>query len=199
MKHLRTLSLIGLVMGALLSTGGSASATILTSPSGTTYTGKFVAESTTEVQIHRQWFGGMFNVTCPRARLEGQVENHGVAITATIRITSTQFIECWTPFQGVTETFLLKPGLLEIHTGNEGTNGTVTYTGTTFELTTKTSYPEHCVYDLSNSDIGSITGSKATGGTATFDLRASLTSLACGPAELTGSYKITTPDNFNVD
>jgi hypothetical protein len=210
MKHLKTLGLIGLATGALLALGGSASATTLTSPVGTSYTGKFVAESTTKVQIHRnQLFEGAFNINCAKSRLEGQVESHGVGVTATVRLTNVLFMECVTVAY-VTETVLLKPGNLEIHTASgdtEGTtgNGTVTYAKNPFELTIKwqtmAGNGEHCIFKLSNGDIGSIRGSKSLGGTAAFELRAFLTtSLGCGlTAELTGTYTISTPDNLNVD
>jgi hypothetical protein len=208
MKYVRTLGLIGLASVALLALAGTASATAITS-NGSTYTGKFVAESTTQIQIHRnQLFEGAFNVNCAKSRLEGQVESHGVGITATIRLTNVLFMECVTVAY-VTETVLLKPGNFEVHTASgdtEGTtgNGTVTYAKNPFELTIKwqtmVGNGEHCIFKVSNSDIGSIRGSKSLGGTAAFELRAALTtSLGCGlTAELTGNYTISTPDNLNV-
>lgn len=207
MKYGRTLGLVGLAAIALLALAGSASATIVTS-NGSTYTGKFVAQSTTTVQIHRnQFYEGAFNVTCTNSSIEGEVENHGLTLTASIRLTKVQFAECVSAGY-ITETFLLKPGALEVHTAQgdtEGTsgNGTVTFTGAVFELTTKRvqvgGTGEHCIFNLSNSDIGSIKGSQF--GTAGFELRAALsTSLACGlTGELTGSYTISTPDNLRID
>jgi hypothetical protein len=206
MKHLKTLALIGLVIGALLSLGGSASATALTS-NGATYTGEFVAKAT-KVKIHRTTFAeGHFGITC-NSTMSGKVTNHGVAVTATVQLTTFLLTECESEVNPNSEAKILKPGTLELHTGPNdpgGTtgSGTLTWSGP-FELTTNIGTPgfnEHCIFTLSNADIGSITGSKGTGATAKVNFDAFLkTSLGCGvSAELTGTYTVNTPDNLNID
>ncbi|HET7416784.1 MAG TPA: hypothetical protein VFJ61_04050 [Solirubrobacterales bacterium] len=205
MKHLKTLGLIGLVIGALLSLAGSASATALTS-NGATYTGEFVAKAT-GVRIHRPTFGeGKWSLTC-NSTISGKVSGHGAAVTATVVLGTFFLTECVSEVNPNAEAKILKPGTLEIHTasgdstGSTG-NGTVTWSGP-FELTTSIGpvpINEHCIFKLSNADIGSITGSKNTGATAKFNLDALLsTNLACGvSAELTGTYTVNTPDNLNI-
>jgi hypothetical protein len=93
-------------------------------------------------------------------------------------------------------------GTLEIHV-TANANGTLTASGFTgtfncFGLT--------CKYESgNNNDIGTITGSSNTGGTATIDLNETLIGESngpgCGTGNVTweGTYKITSPDWLDVD
>jgi len=206
MKHLKKLGLIGLIMAFMAPLAGNAQATALTS-GGVTYTGEFTATAT-DVILHRKTFAeGLWGITCNKSTMTGKVVNHGLAVTATVQLTSILLMECVSSVHPYTEAKILKPGVLEIHTapgdtGGTGGNGTVTWSGP-FELTTyigQPGYAEHCIFKLSNVDIGSITGSKNTGATAKLNVDAFLsTSLGCGlSAELTASYTINTPDNLNI-
>lgn len=207
MKYLKMLGLMGLVMAFMAPIAGNAQATVFTS-GGVSYTGEFTAEAT-DILIHRKTFAeGAFKITCNKSTISAKGVSHGLAVTATVQITSILFQEC-SSIGGVTETKILKPGALEIHTAPGDTegitgNGTVTWSGSTFELTTTwqaTGKSEHCIFKLSNADIGSITGSKGTGATAKLNVDALLsTSFGCGlSAELTAAYTINTPDNLNID
>jgi hypothetical protein len=207
MKHLKTVTLLGLAVAFMAPFAVNAQATTLTS-AGATYTGKVTGEAT-DVVIHRKTeSGAAFNITCNKSTISGQVVGHGLAVTTSIKLESLLFQECY-GYGGVTETKILKPGVLEIHTapgdaGGTTGNGTVTWGGSVFELTTawqSTGLSEHCIFKLSNADIGPLTGSKATGATAKLNIDALLgTSFYCGLyAELTANYTITTPDNLNVD
>jgi hypothetical protein len=206
MKHAKTLGLIGMVVALMVPFAGSASATALTSGAAT-YTGEFTATAT-GVELHRETFAeGKFGITCNKSTIKGAVVNHGLAVTATVQLTSAIFAECVNLLHPATEVKLLKPSALEIHTapgdtGGTSGSGTVTWNAP-FELTTSIGGPgfgEHCIFKLASADVGSITGSKGTGATAKLNLDAFLsTSLGCGlSAELTAPYTITTPDNLNV-
>lgn len=64
----------------------------------------------------------------------------------------------------------------------------------------------HCIYETSNTPIGALTGSTATGGNATFDISATIPRVGgtggafCGSsARWTGSYRVTAPNPLGVN
>jgi hypothetical protein len=162
----------------------SASATTLTSPKGTIYTGTIKATSS-DVEFH----GSFTSVTCSHSAFEGKVEKHGAGVTAGGKVSGYSYSSC-----GVEKT-VKKAGSLEIHS-----NGVVTSSG--LELVSHLSIGE-CVFTTSGTTVGTITSSETSN--AVLDLNSARIprtggSFFCGSsATLTGQYTITTPSTLLVD
>jgi hypothetical protein len=193
-KHLKMLTLV-IVSAVALLASASASATQLTSPNGTVYTGTFQAQSTGALD----WHGSFSTIKCNKSALEGSVASHGSTATTKITLSSLSFSECNFVFK------VLKPGSVEIHTANSTLNdgnGTITSNG--MELTIETSIAS-CLFTtkFEGTDVGVITGSDT--GKARWDINSAAIprtghSIFCGSsAILTGSYEITTPSTLTVD
>ena len=99
------------------------------------------------------------------------------------------------------EVLVLKNGFFEIHGLGDAT-GTVTSTGA--EIKIQTSGGE-CIYTTSNTDVGTLTGSNITNGTAYVDVNSAPIPRTCGSflcgstAKWTGAYTIVAPDPLFVD
>jgi hypothetical protein len=206
MRYIKTLGLLAVAAAALMAFAGTASATSLTSPAGTTYTSTISATSTNST-LH----GSFITVTCKHSAVTGKVESHGAAVTAGGKISSLTFSECNYPVT------VSKPGSLEIHTEYElvktHENGTKTYaqkatsngngtlTSTGAEIKIHTSVGE-CIFTTSATDIGLLTGS--TTKNAVLDIDSSAIprtggSFFCGSSgEWTGNYTVTTPSTLYV-
>ena len=187
---------------------GIASATVLTSPAGTTYTSTIKAESEGTTSLHNTSLG--ITVSCTESKVEGNVESHGASSTAGGTITSLTFGGCGT--NDVTVLPVSEPkgktGSLEIHTTvnakgeTEGVtgNGTLTSTGTEITINS-TSIGVSCTYKTSATDIGTVTG----GTPATLNINSAVIprtgdSIFCGSSgKWTGSYKVTSPATLLVD
>lgn len=193
MKHLKMLIPAFAVAIALLAPV-TASATQLTSPAGTLYTGTIHAAS----EFSMSWHGPYATIKCNKSTISGTVESHSSVTTAIVKLSSVSFTECSFPFK------VVKPGTLEIHTDdsavNDG-NGTITWSG--MELTYETSIA-NCLFTTNNTDIGTLTGSDT--GNAKWDIPPNTAiprtghSVFCGSSStLTGSYSITTPSTLTVD
>ncbi len=174
--------------------GVSSAAVIPTSPAGTTYEGKLHAASEGHVTIHNANATINCNLT-----LEGEVEPSGSGEPTTVPLSSLSFTSCTNSWH-VTVT---SPGTLEIHGVSNSKNGTVTWSGAKIQATR---FFLPCNYTVSATDIGTLTGSKTTGGTATIDLSGSLltdsgSSELCGGATtpISGSLSVATPDYLDVD
>ena len=198
MKYAKMLGLLAVAVTALMAFAGVASATILTSPAGTTYTSTIKATST-ESSLD----GAFVTVTCKHSAVEGKVESHGAGVTAGGKISSLTFTECNFP------TTVKKAGSLEIHTtkvtdaNGEVTepvngNGTLTSTGAEIEIATSVGT---CIFTTSATDVGTVTG----GTTAKLDIASAKIprtggNFLCGSSGTwTGSYTINTPDTLLVD
>jgi hypothetical protein len=184
-------ALLSIIAGLTLAS--SASATTLTSPLGSTYTGAFKAESQS-LAMHNTSLG--ITVSCGSSTFEGTVEKHGAASTVTGKLSKVTFSLC-----GTSDMTVLAPGVLEIH-ATSGGNGTVTWTGG--EITKNvTSLGVSCSYKTNATDIGTLTGSSS--GNSILDIASSTIprtgdSIFCGSSSLwTGSYKFTTPSTLVVD
>lgn len=189
MKHLRMLAL---VVAAAFLAPATASATQMTSPSGTVYTNKIQAESGT-----LEWHGSFTTIKCGKSVLSANIETHGSSVTAKGAVTSWTFSECNFPFK------VLKAGTLEFHTANSAVNdGNGTITSSSMELTTETSIA-NCIFTTSNTDLGILTGSDVAN--AKWDINSATIprtghSVFCGSSStLTGSYTVTTPSTLTVD
>ncbi|HEX5527278.1 MAG TPA: hypothetical protein VFX44_08820 [Solirubrobacterales bacterium] len=200
MKSLK-LSIFAMAMAtafAALSVAG-ASATTLKGAEG-----KAIEAGTTisaESEGHAVLDAPIGKLECNSA-VSGKTENAGGS-TETVKgpIESLSFTNCTS---GVVPTVITK-GTLEIHTSGEtaNDNGTLTSNGT--EVTVE-AFGFHCIFKTTNTDIGTVTGSATTGGSATLDISATIprsggrAGAFCGSsAPWTGSYKVTTPSTLNVD
>lgn len=193
MKYAKMLGLLAVAAAAFMALVGTASATTLTSPTGTTYTGTIHAVSENgHVSLHSP----LSTVEC-ESTVEGKVEKHGAGVTVSGKISSLLFTEC-TNEDTVT---VKKAGSLEIH-GTTGYDGTLTSTGAEIEVWSH-SFNGSCIYTTKDTHIGTLTGKTEatldidsaaiprTGGTLGF---------LCGSSgEWTGNYVVTTPHTLLVD
>lgn len=195
-----TLKLTGLILATatvLLACAVNASADTSTSPAGTAYTGKVHATSEGHVVIDNP----IAKIECA-STLESEVKAHGYGEDLVLPLSSLTFTGCtnnWTASVQST-------GTLEVHPIAGTRNGTVTWSGATITFTfTSGGSTLNCRYKSENTQIGTLTGSQATGGTATIDLSGALPfhsgSIFCGSGAttLTGSYSVGTPDYLDVD
>lgn len=194
MRYIKMVGLTTMAAIAAMALATSASATILTSPGETPYTGQFAAQAG-EITLH-----GVATYTCNKSHATGEVEQHGSSVTARGKLTTWTLSEC----NG--HVAIKKLGTVEIHTEKEGSNGngTVTVSGTEVE-SVSTSMGITCIFTTENTFLGTLTGSNTTGGTAVLMIESAAIprtggSIFCGSTgELTGSYTVTTPDALYID
>lgn len=200
MKYGKMLGLLAVAAAALMAFVGTASATQLTSPSGTVYTSTISATAGV-TELH----GSFVTVKCNKSSVSGSVEGHGTSVTAGGLISTLTFSECNFPVT------VKKAGSLEIHTeytteedGHKTqkltANGNGTLTSDGAEITIQTSIA-NCIFTTSGTDIGTLTG----GTTAKLDINSAAIprtghSVFCGSSGTwTGSYTVNTPDTLLVD
>ncbi len=209
LKRLRKLGLATLVVGALLASVGTgvASATELDDALGMLLPGELVsagAEGTTT--LHPP----IGDIECSGSGVAGTTFNTGSS-TETVRVSIG---DLWFNGCNATVTVLAK-GSLEFHTpyalnergelaqkSTSNNNGTLTSSGT--EITVEF-VGSHCIFKTNGTDIGTLTGSANTKGTATLDIEAVIprtggrSGAFCGTtAQWTGSYGILSPGVLNV-
>lgn len=193
MRYVRLLGLVTIVAIAAMALTATASATTLTSPQGTLYTGKLVAQGT-EITVH-----GVATYTCSESVAEGEIEQHGSSVTASGPLTKWSLGAC------NTHVTVLQLGTVMLHSaeGSPG-NATVTVSGTrvTSEVT---SMGISCIYETNETDLGILTGTETTGGNAKLSIASPTVnrtghSIFCGSSgELTGQYVVTTPSTLYID
>lgn len=197
MKYVKMLGLLAIAAAALMAFAGTASATTLTNGSGVFYPKGTVihAEAEGTVTLHPP----IGDITCTSSTVQGEVEKPGGAAeseTVSGPIGTLTFGGC---NAAVT---VLKPGTLEIHTKEKGVNnGNGTLTSNGAEVTV-VAFGIHCVFTTSNTDIGTVTGSKTKD--ATLDIEATIPrtggSFLCGStAQWTGSYTVDKPTPLYID
>jgi hypothetical protein len=197
MKYVKILGLLAVAAAAFMAMAATASATILTSPTGTTYTSKIVAEAEHPpgVTLH----GSFTSVNCTNSLVEGNVEKHGAGVTAGGIVSKLTFTNCNFPVK------VLKNGSLEIHPINcnaaKYCTGTLTSTGA--EVTIETSIAS-CIFATASTDLGTLTGTDDTKGHATLDISAEIPrtghSFFCGSKGIwTGSYTVKTPSSLWIN
>jgi hypothetical protein len=193
MNHQRLSNILIATAIALLSCTGLASAATPTSPAGTGYKGKLHASSEGQVVLDNP----IATIQC-NSTLEGEVEGSGTGQPISVLLTSFNFTNCANSWHMTT----VSPGTLKVESIAGTNNGTVKSSGMTFEATR---FGITCRYKTENTDIGTLTASKATGGTATIDLSIALPfhsgSFLCGEGATTttGSYTVGTPDYLDID
>ncbi|HXR60656.1 MAG TPA: hypothetical protein VN732_04955 [Solirubrobacterales bacterium] len=194
MKHLKMLGLLAVAVTALLAFAGTASATTLTSPTGTTYTGTITAESIGSTTLH----GSFTDVSCTASHVEGKVETHGVGKTVGGKIGKLSFTGCNFP------TTVLKAGSLELHAVNCKTYCTGTLTSSGAEIKIQTSVGE-CIFTTASTHLGTFTGTDHTGGHPILHIDSANIprtggSFLCGSSGVwTGTYTVKTPSTGWLD
>ncbi len=142
-------------------------------------------------------------ITCDESTVSGKVENAGGAAT-TVKgpvetLTFTKNCNC--------TVVVIQNGTLEVHAKDDKGNGTLTSTGAEATVQCSSIFgPVHCIYMTENDNLGTITGSTTTGGTATVDITTEVKrketvkegSLCDEEAIWHAKYSITTPDTLDV-
>jgi hypothetical protein len=194
MKYLKILGFAAIAAAALMAFAGTASATELTSPEGTRVkTGSTIHAVAEGHAVLDPPFG---KIEC-NSTVEGTTENEtGASITGSISVLN--FTNCT---NGAVVS-VIKKGTLSISSLGNG-NGSLTSNGA--EVTVEL-LGTHCIFSTSNTPIGTLTGSKTTGKTATLDIEAKIkrtggrSGAFCGSeSQWTGSYEVTKPDPLFVD
>ncbi len=199
MKYVKILGLLAVAAAAMMAFAGTASATSVTSPSGTVYTSTIKASSENG---HVKLVGPLnINIQCASS-VEGTVGTHGSGVTAAGNISALTFTNCTNGYSAtvINNNF----GSLEIHATGSG-NGTLTSKNTEVTVTTPLGF--NCIYKTAaaGTDIGTLTGSSTTGATATLDINAASiprtghSAFCGGSGEWNGNYVVTTPDFLDVD
>jgi hypothetical protein len=195
MKYVKMLGLLAVAAAALMAFAGTASATIVTAPAGTAYTGKIHASTENGHAILHNAFT---TVECS-GTVEGTVETHSLAGTAHGKISVLTFPVC----TGTNTVTVAANGLLEIHAGANG-HGTLTSSGTQVVITNH-EFGGTCIYTTNNTQIGTLTPAPTNTGHATLDITASIPrtggslGVFCGSTGTwTGNYKVNTPTGLRI-
>ncbi|HEY2717314.1 MAG TPA: hypothetical protein VGI73_13930 [Solirubrobacterales bacterium] len=194
MKFLKMLGVAAVAAAALRAFAGSASATTLTSPSGTQYGGTIATELKEGEAVLKSSFIG--EVKCAKSTVEGNVESQGAEVTVKGSITTLDFTEC----NGTVT--VVKNGTLEAHTDSASADGNGILTSNGAEVTVELA-GLHCIYSTSNTNLGTVTG----GSPAVFQAKSAAiprtggrSGAFCGSsATWTATYKVTTPSTLLID
>ena len=181
MKYVKMLGLLAMAAAALMAFAGTASASTLTSPKGTTYTGNITATSTNS-KLH----GSFVTVECSHSEAKGKVEEHG-AVDAGGKVSSLTFTGC-NYVTTVTAT-----GKLNINSSNAVfSSGAVIHVHTSVGT---------CTFTTNATQVGTLT----EGAGATLDINSAKIprtggNFLCGSSgTMTGNYTITTPSSLYLD
>jgi hypothetical protein len=187
------LSLAVAALAAFAVFAGIASATTLTSPKGTTYTGSGAGEAEGSIYLTSPF--GFGTITCNKATYSGKVEFHGLNVTAGGKVASLAFTECT---GGEPTSPVISPGTLEVHSTSTAGNGTVT--SKSAEVIVHKTLLGTCKFTTASTgtDLGTLTGSNITKGNATVHVSGTIPG-TCGSSVLEGSIKITSPITLEVD
>lgn len=165
------LGLLAAAVAALMAFVGSSSATTLTAPEGTTYTGGLTVTST-----NLKLDGAFVTVECSHSQAKANVEGHGAGNDVTGKLSSLTFTGC-----NYTTT-VKNAGSLAVNSSNG-----VSSTGASVEVTTSVGT---CVFTTNNTSVGSLT----EGSSSTLDINSAKIprtggNFLCGSSgTLTGSY-----------
>lgn len=195
MKYVKTLMLC-IVGTTVVTVTGVASATTITSPPGTAYTGKVHATSSGHVVLHNAFTTFECNLT-----LGFEVSSHGSGATAKGPVYLTSFSNCT---GNNTILFSTKLGSVEIHHISGTKNGRVTWSG--WELIVMNhAFNGTCIYTTNNTEVGVITGAEGLESESAVDVSATIPrtggslGVFCGSTgSWTGVLKVTSPKNFAV-
>jgi len=195
MRYMRICGLVTLAAAALMVFISAALASEATSPSGTRFDGTIHLTSDGAVTLHIP-----VTVTCNHATKHGHIVGED-ASGIDVEITTEKFTDC-----GSNHITVVHAGSLEIRTQSGSSNGNGTLVSSGAEISIQvTSLGLTCVYTTSSTHLGTVTGSKNTGGKA----KAHVDSVAiprtggsffCGSSgEITGSYSVESPTYLDID
>lgn len=197
MKHVDRVFLFAVIGAAVLALAGTASASVITSPAGSVYTGEVKGESEGHVVFHSENAPTAFTIEC-QASIGGTVTQHGSSVTAGGIASVLTLLACTNSVTVI----INKTGSLEVHPTGGG-NGQATSTNA--EITAHIGgLGIKCVFTTNSTFVGTVTGSSTTKGTATVDYNSFTVnrtggSAFCGTGGfMTGSGRITTPDYLDV-
>ena len=182
MGNFKMLGLLAVAAAALMALAGTASATTLTSPEGTPYTGTL--EATSENLVIEGTFVTFF---CGHSVIEAKVENHGSSEAVTGQISDLSFSGC------NYEMTVKNNGSFEILS-----DGSFVWTGVVLTIHTSVGT---CIFTTIENKLGTITG----GASPALDLGPAILprtggNFLCGSSSKgTGSYSIATPSSLWVD
>jgi hypothetical protein len=181
MKHVKVLSLLAIAAAALMAFAGTASATAITSPEGTTYTG-FLSATSWNSEID----GSFVTVKCESSYFHGEVASHG-GVVVSGSISKVNFAGCNYAVN------VKNTGIISVDSSN-----VVRSTGMDFEIKTSVGT---CIFGTLGTEIGSITEGKW----ADLDINSAKVSkitgsFLCGSSMTwTGDYQFSTPNDMWVD
>ena len=179
--YFKTLGLGALVVAAMAALAGTASATTLTSPEGTTYTGFVDATS-----MNSELDGAFVTVKCGHSDIEAIITGHGIG-AASGTVTGMTFSEC------NYKVTVRATGWLDIDSSN-----TVKSSGAQIEIATSVGT---CIFSTLSTDIGTLT----EGSWPKLDINSAKIprtggNFLCGSSGTwTGSYSIWNPFTLWVD
>jgi hypothetical protein len=192
MKYVKMLGLLAVAAAALMAFAGSASATTVTSPTGTHYTGTIEATSEkTPTYLTGLWS----DVECELSHVKGKIEVHGDAVTAEGKIENLSFTNCNYPVT------VISGGSLIAHATAAG----ATLTSKNAIVDVHTSVGRCRFATGAGVHIGELTDSHTTKETATLHINNSSIpvtegSFFCGSSgEWEGSYEVTNPMTLYID
>jgi hypothetical protein len=190
MKYIKMLGLLAVAAAALMAFAGSASATTVTSPTGTVYNGVIEATGST-TYLTGTWSA----VECKHSEVKGEITTQGDGITAEGPITTLHFSQCNYP------TTVIKSGSLVAHTDTASAdyNGTLTSVGA--EVLVHTSIGTCRFSTGTGTDIGTLTGG-APAKLAINSAKIPVTegNFFCGNSGIwEGSYTVTNPTSLYID
>ena len=179
MKHFKTLIVAA---AALMAFAATASATTLTSPEGTTYTGNIAVTAT-----NSEMDGAFVTVKCGHSEAKGSVEVHGAGKDISMTLSLLTLTGC------NYHTTVKNAGGLEITSANA-----VISRGMEFSINTSVGT---CSFSTNYTPIGSLT----EGGNVSWDINSAKIprtggNFLCGSSYTwTGGYDFTTPNDLWVD
>lgn len=189
MKNLKILGFLATVAMGLIALPAIVSATTVTSPTGTSYTGELKGETVGHAVLELP----IAKLECSVA-IEGLIESHGSGTTAKGTGTGFTIGPCTNSWHKTTIT----SGIVEAH-WTSGYNGTITSSGATI---VSTRLGVTCTFATNSTDIGTVTG----GSPATLHLAAQIpihsgSSALCGTGtlKLSGTGKATSPATVYLD
>ena len=190
MKHLKMLALASLTAAAVLGASGTASATTLTSPAGTTLVKGSMIKAQSEG--HTVLDSVIGKIECSVGG-EGELTDAGSATETTEGEVFFGTFSCTSAAVTV-----VKTGTAELHSLGSG-KGTLTGSGT--EVTVQT-FGLHCIFTTNATTLGTVTG----GTPATLQISATIprtggsSGAFCGAsAPYTGKIKVTSPGTLLID
>ncbi|HEY6730713.1 MAG TPA: hypothetical protein VI039_06780 [Solirubrobacterales bacterium] len=196
MKYVKMLGLLAVAATALMAFAATASATTVTSPAGSPYTGTI--EATNEGTLT---LVGVATVNCDHSYVRGTITQHGIVngntVPASGPIHELTFDEC---DQHVN---VQSGGTLEINSA-----GTLISKNATVEVEFTTIFGNiHCNFATTGTDVGDLTDAPSNSGHATLHIEendipveAEGSSFLCGAtAEWNGAYTVTSPTGLVID